>query len=308
MVGGPGKELHMSDPMTSATRKRPVLAGFDGSTTARTAVMWAAAEAARRGSELLLARAYERPVVDPDLAWTPVGLPDRWRRSTHCDNAVRVLAADCVAAHPDLAVSTTIRAGHPSDVLGELAEETDAALVVLGAAEHGPVARFVLGSVAADMVHHVARPLVAVRHEPTTAEDAPVVLGLAGTAADDPAIGFAFEFAAGRNAPLYAIHASGQPDSVVHAERLLAPWRERYAGVRVRTDVLADKPAHALVERSAGARLLVVGCHHHGALHRALLGSVSHTSLHHAECPVAVIPSPRHHTSRHATTAAAASR
>ncbi|WP_459712675.1 universal stress protein [Actinophytocola sp. KF-1] len=297
----------MSDPMTSATRKRPVLAGFDGSATARTAVMWAAAEAARRGAELLVARAYERPIDITDLSWTPVGLRDRWPRSTHCDNAVRELAADCAAAHPDLAVSTTIRAGHPSDVLGELAEETDAALVVLGAAEHGPVARFVLGSVAADMVHRVARPLVAVRHAPTTAADAPVVLGLAGTAADEPAVGFAFDVAARLRAPLHAIHSSHQRDSVVHAERLLAPWRERYAGVPVRTDVLADKPAQALVDRSAGARLLVVGCHHHGALHRALLGSVSHTSLHHAGCPVAVVPSARHRAPRHATTAAVAS-
>lgn len=308
MEGGPGKELHMSDPMTSATRKRPVLAGFDGSTTARTAVMWAAAEAARRGGELLLARAYERPIDITDLSWTPVGLRERWPRSTHCDNAVRELAADCVAAHPDLAVSTTIRAGHPGDVLGELAEETDAALVVLGAAEHGPVARFVLGSVAAEMVHSVARPLVAVRHAPTIAGDAPVVLGLAGTTADDPAVGFAFDFAARQNAPLHAIHAGHLRDGVEHTERLLAPWRERYAGVRVRTDVLADRPAHALVDRSAGARLLVVGCHHHGALHRVLLGSVSHATLHHAECPVAVIPSPHHHAPRHATTAAAAGR
>jgi nucleotide-binding universal stress UspA family protein len=157
------------------------------------------------------------------------------------------------------------------------------------------------------MVHRVARPLVAVRHEPTAAENAPVVLGLAGTAADDQAIGFAFDFAARQNVPLHAVHATNQRDSVVHAERLLAPWRERYPGVRVQTDVLADRPAHALVDRSAGARLLVVGCHHHGALHRILLGSVSHTTLYHAECPVAVIPSPRHHTPRHATTAATAS-
>ncbi len=296
----------MSDPMTSATGKHPVLAGFDGSTTARTAVMWAAAEAARRGSELLLARAYERPIEVTDLSWTPVGLRDHQPRAAHCENAVRELAADCVAAHPDLAVSTTIRPGHPEEVLGELAEETDAALVVLGAAEHGPVARFVLGSVAADMVHRVARPLVAVRHEPTAAEDAPVVLGLAGTAEDDPAIGFAFDFADRQQAPLHAIHASHQRDGVVHAERLLTPWRERYPRVRVQTDVLADKAAHALVDRSAGARLLVVGCHHHGALHRVLLGSVSHTTLYHAECPVAVIPTPRDHTAHHATTAAAA--
>src|SRR5689334_17842916 len=133
----------MSDPLSSATRKRPVLTGFDGSATARGAVRWAAMEAASRGSELLLVRAYERPIDVTDLSWTPVGLTDRWPRTAHCDNAVRALAAECVAAHPGLAVATTVRAGHPADVLADLAGETDAELLVLGAAEHGPVARFV---------------------------------------------------------------------------------------------------------------------------------------------------------------------
>jgi len=306
MDDGPGKEHQMSDPLSSATRKRPVLAGFDGSATARGAVRWAAMEAASRGSDLLLARAYERPIDITDLSWTPVGLRDRWPRTAHCDNAVRELAAECVTAYPGLAVSTTIRAGHPADVLAELAGETDAELLVLGAAEHGPIARFVLGSVAADMMHNVARPLVAVRHEPAADQDAPVVLGLAGTSADDPAVAFAFAFAARHGAPLHAVHASNQRDGDVHAERLLAPWRERFPDVRLHTDILADKPAHALLDRSATARLLVVGCHHHGVLHRTLLGSVSHRSLHHADCPVAVVPSPHHRAPRHATTASAA--
>lgn len=274
----------MSDP----TRKRPILTGFDGSATARDAVTWAAAEAARRGARLLVARAYERPINVTDLSWTPVGLLERLPTYTHRDTAMRRLARDCLAHHPDLAVETTIRAGHPGEVLARLATETDAELVVLGAAEHGAVARLVLGSVAAEMVHHVARPVVAVRR--TTAADpgAPVMLGLAGVREDTPAVAFAFDFAARHNAPLHALHASDEHDG--SAEQQLTPWRSRYPHVRVHTEILADKPAPALVSHSAKARLLVVGCHHHGALHRLLQGSVSHKSLYHAACPVAVVP------------------
>ena len=291
----------MSDP----TRKRPILAGFDGSETARGAVRWAAAEAARRGSRLLVARAYERPINITDLSWTPVGLWDRVPTYTHRDTAVRRLAADCASAHPDLAVESTIRAGHPGTVLAKLADERDAELVVVGAADHGPVARLVLGSVAADMVRHVVRPVVAVRHGRAPRPDAPVLLGLAGVDADGPAVGFAFDFAARHGAPLHAVHASHERDGAAQAERLLAPWRERYRNVAVRTDVLDDKPSHALMERSADARLLVVGCHPPGALHRALLGSVSHRSLYHAACPVAVVPAARQRASGNAHAAAA---
>ena len=38
------------------------------------------------------------------------------------------------------------------------------------------------------------------------------------------------------------------------------------------------------------AQLIVVGSHGHGALHRALLGSVSEGLIRHAPCPVVVIP------------------
>ncbi|MDT4914840.1 MAG: Universal stress protein family, partial [Pseudonocardiales bacterium] len=41
-----------------------------------------------------------------------------------------------------------------------------------------------------------------------------------------------------------------------------------------------------------GQCLLVVGTHNRGALAGTLLGSVSQGVLHHATCPVAVVPPP----------------
>jgi len=52
-------------------------------------------------------------------------------------------------------------------------------------------------------------------------------------------------------------------------------------------------PAHVLVEESAGAVMVVVGSRSHGALSRAVLGSVSSSVLHHATVPVTVVPEPR---------------
>lgn len=64
------------------------------------------------------------------------------------------------------------------------------------------------------------------------------------------------------------------------------------AGRDVRTHVqaIAGVPAEELLNSSAGADLLVVGSRGHGGFSRLLLGSVSSQCVHHATCPVVVVP------------------
>jgi nucleotide-binding universal stress UspA family protein len=57
--------------------------------------------------------------------------------------------------------------------------------------------------------------------------------------------------------------------------------------------VVREHPVAGLVSEAAGAHLLVVGAHGRHALAGTLLGSVSQGVLHHATCPVAVIPEHR---------------
>ena len=66
------------------------------------------------------------------------------------------------------------------------------------------------------------------------------------------------------------------------------------AGVEVELDVVQGDAAGALVERAAGADLLVVGSRGHGAVASTVLGSVSRACLHHAPCPVAVVDVAHH--------------
>ena len=69
----------------------------------------------------------------------------------------------------------------------------------------------------------------------------------------------------------------------------LAGWREKFPDVDVRENVIKGRPAFELIAASRGALLLVVGSRGRGGFTSLLLGSVSHTVLHHAHCPVAVV-------------------
>jgi nucleotide-binding universal stress UspA family protein len=71
----------------------------------------------------------------------------------------------------------------------------------------------------------------------------------------------------------------------------LAGWREKYPDVEVHSGVVRDAPVPGLVAASVGQSLLVVGTRRRHSLAGALLGSVSQGVLHHAVCPVAVVPS-----------------
>ena len=57
--------------------------------------------------------------------------------------------------------------------------------------------------------------------------------------------------------------------------------------------VAEGHPAKVLIDASHDATVVVVGCRGHGGFVGALLGSVSHAVVAHAECPVVVIRHPK---------------
>lgn len=276
--------------------RRGVIVGYDGSRHSEVAVRWAAEEARLRGVPLTVVHAW-----DAFAAVGPMAIPVADLRAA----AQEVAAEGAKLAREETGdVHAALGRGGPTSALLEAAR--DAELIVVGSRGHGGFAGLVLGSTGLELAEHAPCPVVVVR-EPRAG--GPVVAGVDGSAASLEALGLAFSEAALRGAELVAVVAwpadadlGGVPlvdaDALREVARgrlagLVAPWRERYPEVPVRTEVFTGPPREVLLGAAQDARLLVVGSRGLGGFRGLLLGSVGNALLRHAACPVAVAHAPR---------------
>ncbi|TDC68573.1 universal stress protein [Actinomadura sp. GC306] len=281
--------------------ERGVVVGYDGSPASEAAVRWAAAAARLRGVPLTVAHAWDVYGAAGPLA-IPVG-------------DLVAAAEQVVGEGADHAretageVRAVIGRGGPTPVLLEAAAEAE--LVVVGTRGRGGFAGLVLGSTAVELASHASAPVVVVRDRPAeeTRSGGPVVVGVDGSAASLEALALAFTEADLRGADLVAVTAwPAEPEigtvplldagslrefAAERLDRLAEPLRDKYPGVRVRTEVVTGSPREVLLGAAEDARLIVVGSRGHGGFRGLLLGSVSHALLHHADAPVAVAHAPR---------------
>jgi nucleotide-binding universal stress UspA family protein len=85
--------------------------------------------------------------------------------------------------------------------------------------------------------------------------------------------------------------ATADPEAIKDAAQSVVDHaKARVGDVPVEVVAMADRPGDVLCAECAGASLLVVGSRGHGALGSLLLGSVSNHVVHHATCPIVVVP------------------
>ncbi|MGW9498773.1 universal stress protein [Streptomyces prasinus] len=286
---------------------RPITAGVDGTEESLAGLAWAAREAVRRGLPLRVVHAWRfqtHESVDAGDAATQ----ERWVRDAVAESVRRV-----TERHPALEVTTDVLEG---EAVGALTgASTNAEMLVLGSRGHGRIMGFLVGSVGQQVIVEARRPVVFVR-----AEDAPsgevagreIVVGQQGDPEDSAAVlEFAFAAAAARGATLRAVRAWALPPMFAYSPdtlRLmdeagglepyeqkslsdaLAPLRERYPQVRVVEQVEMGSAGQVLLSVAGTAQLLVVGRRARRSAVGARIGSVAHGVLHHADCPVAVVP------------------
>lgn len=290
--------------MSTAASSLPIIVGVDGSPASRVAVDWAARDAALRGADLKLVHVLVPPAV---MAFPEVPMPPgfmEWQDEEGrrlLDSAVKTVEE----AGAEVEVSTDMVSGPAVPVLADLS--SSAQMIVVGCRGHGALARGLLGSISTGLAHHAHCPVAIIHDEdPLMAHPskAPVVVGVDGSPASENAVAIAFEQASFRGVDLLAVHAwsdtgvfefPGADWSTLQAageetlSERLAGWQERYPDVPVRRVVVADKPAHQLLEQAESAQLLVVGSHGRGGIAGMLLGSVSTSVLHGARMPVIIV-------------------
>ncbi|MFE1443418.1 universal stress protein [Streptomyces sp. NPDC058739] len=285
----------------------PLVVGVDGSDGSLVAVDWAVDEAVRHGVTLRIVHAslwerYEgdvpswslhRPagqVLAENIAWTAV---ERARRRAS-----------------GLVVSTEVLPEDAADAL--LSEGAAGRTVVVGSRGRGEVADLLLGSVGLVVAGRSPSPVIVVRGDriALASRHERVLLGVGGGDIDAPAVHFAFQAAAARGCELDVVSSwrrpahhpadhplmTGSPDSFLErrAARLLdqaiEAAAEKHTDVRVRRTTIEGPARTVLVHRSAAADLLVIGARRRSGLVGMELGPVAHRALHHAACPVAVVP------------------
>jgi nucleotide-binding universal stress UspA family protein len=160
----------------------------------------------------------------------------------------------------------------------------------------------VLGSVSQHVTRHASCPVVVTR-TPYHPDSKRVVVGVDGSNGSRKALAFAFDHASRSGSSVAAIHAwrnlargfpgEGLIEEIQAAERVLAEalagFADQYPDVEVSAEAIPIAPQRALADASQAAELVVVGSRGLGAFAGLLLGSVSQSVLHHAQCPVAVV-------------------
>lgn len=299
--GGPAPPFSRFEVIPVTTQAgTPVVVGIDGSARALDATRFAAAEAALRHRPLRIVHVLHWPRLARGDRAEP---PDSLLSQAHMWLHDAMVHADKEA--PGITVVKETLIGSPAAKL--IGATLDAYLLVVGDRGLGGFTGLSTGSMAVQVAMHAAAPVLVVRGLQRT--DGPVVVGVDGSGMSGSALEFAAEEAVLRGTELVAVHAWTMPAVVGPPAMMplaydppaiqqdegrvladaLAGVAARYPGLTIRRELVAGRPAKALIDRSRHAQLVVVGSHGLGGFTGLLLGSVSQHLIHHAPCPVLVV-------------------
>jgi len=308
LVSPPEHDVVPKEPSmnTHQITEGSVVVGVDGSPSSEFALCWAVNEARRTRRPLHVVHALENELVLSDKQ--QLGTKEAPASSdpilTAAMDVSRTLA-------PELQTTPHSVTGFAPTTL--IAASRIAGTVVVGSHGRSAIPTVLVGSISQQVAIHSSCPVVVVRENGTQggAGSGHVVVGVDGSQASTPAVGYAFAYAASTGRSLTAVHtwwweplegvSLGEPwigdwteiasQEATLVSELLAGWSEKYPDVLVRHHVVRGDPVIELLEQAHGASLLVVGSRGRGGFKGLVLGSVSRRILKRATCPVAIIRS-----------------
>jgi nucleotide-binding universal stress UspA family protein len=289
----------------------PIVAGANGSEESLAATAWAAVAAERRRVALCIVHVVDHdPRPSPHVHLAGHDLPGRFRHDLphHARSVLARASRRAVMAAPGVDLRTAAVYGQAGQVLTAITAR--ASLLAVG--NRGPAGICVprVSSVALHLASRARCPVVFVRADSRPVSDE-IVVGTEGSEDSASALEFGFGEADTRHAKLTALNISALPhtapleaspnwilsvgpmnaSAAASLAEQIAPWRLKYPAVRVTASTVHGQPGPVLTMFSGHAELVVLA----GDRIRPGLapgpGSVTDALLHHAQCPVAVIPS-----------------
>ncbi|MBE9376303.1 universal stress protein [Saccharopolyspora sp. HNM0983] len=140
------------------TADRKIVVGVDGSSSARSALLWAVRQAELTGARVQAVAAWEFPAF---YSWEGGPMPpDDFERSARngMDETVDAILVETGTA---VSVQRDLEHGHAAQVLLDAAQQAD--LLVVGSRGHGSFYGALLGSVSQRCAQHAQCPVVIVR-------------------------------------------------------------------------------------------------------------------------------------------------
>ena len=284
-----------------------VAVGFDRTPSSEFALHVAAREADRRGGSLVVITAYHWPT--PPGPWPPASATTEADARKAAEEIAEYGASQVRPHCPDLPIEPRAVAGYAGRVLAEAGRTAD--LLVVGNRGTGGFHGLRLGSTSLRALAGTCCPVIVVRGNALDVHQR-IVAAVDIDQDCDAVLDFAFDEAARRRAGLTVMHIWDEPWIVYYgqqdpgtAEDIARIQRERedrlaalvrsagahHPAVHAFHQVGTGSTAGLLVDASQRADLLVTGARRHAdGRHGLLLGPVTQVLLHHAHCPVAVVP------------------
>ncbi len=273
---------------------RTVVVPLDGTPFAEQALPWALSIARRARAGLGLVRGHVLYALrEPAAAWVPFDPLEeaecKREEQLYLDGTARWLSS--MAPVP---VSTALVPGVDAEGLLAYIQENRPDLVVMATHRRGPVGRFVLGSVADQVVRRSGAPVLLVR---STAEPLPepaparLLVPLDGSALAEQALGPAAELARALEVRCAVVRVVVPDETEADARIYLQGIAERLRneGLRVETRVLAARHASEAILHLLGPDdVVALATHGRGGLGRIVLGSVADQVIRSAPCAVLV--------------------
>jgi len=271
-----------------------VVVGVDGSVSARGAVIWAAAEAARRGDALHLVE-----VLPPSTGPSEMGAGVPRGRARALLHRAR---GEAHTVSPTTPVTMATVQGRVGPALVSYA--VHAGLLVVGSNGPGGPIPLSVGRVLHEVTTHAECPAVVVpatrAGSPAAASSRPVLVAVDGTTAGELALAFAAETAHRLAVPLVALttgkgrHRSRRGEEHELSTEEPARYQERYPGLTIESRDVTGRPEEYVLHAGRGAQLIVVSSLRPGAAAGSLVGWTRQL-LFYSPCAVAVV-SPRTRT------------